>query len=208
MKFLLPFCLLLLLISGCSDDEQPLPNYQEELADLPTDGAGRAAMLVMDNGETLPLDSPINGLKADTTYRILSLLVRNKMSVHLADFASILSLPVKRYKQENPPTDAVCLVSCWQTGRYINLHLQIMGTTTGVHYFGVQHKGVSEGADGSRILQARLIHQRNKDPQHYSRETYLSVPLTPLRQELTAGRDSFWLAIPCADGDKVCKFLL
>ena len=81
-------------------------------------------------------------------------------------------------------TDPVHLTSLWlaQTGRYLNLRMSVMtGSLEGVELekqvFGCASDTLITHADGRSTLHLRLYHDQGGQPEFYSREVYLSVPL-------------------------------
>lgn len=192
-------CCALLLLS-CDDGEDPLPAYTQDLAEMVTDGQGRAARLVLDNGESRAIANSVTGLVSDTTYRIRVLYTLTDGKAWLTNYAPVLTAQVTRYKEQSVITDPLAVTACWQGCNYINLRLTLTGTAKGVHYFGFHQSDLAENPDGSRTLHVLLLHDQNDDPLYYSREAYLSLPLRPLDTTLTAGRDSIRVSVHTFEG--------
>lgn len=205
-RYLLLLLIPFLLLSACSEDEDPLPSYIEGLADLNTNAAGRATSLVTDEGVSLTLSNEVNGLRPDTTYRILAAYLPNGESATLNSYARILAPEVLKYDDEYVITDPISVTSCWRGTNYINLRLEIKGSANSTHYFGFHQTDFVRNSDGSATLCAVLIHDQNDDPLYYTRETYLSLPLQPLSSLLNAGRDSVRLTVKTFEGDYVRTF--
>lgn len=206
MRRIFPLLLSLVLFASCNDEEDALPSYTQDLADIVTNWQGRAVRMVFDNGESKTIANEVSGLVNDTTYRVRALYTVEDDKVWLTNYSSVLTVEVAKYKEESVITDPVSVVACWQGGNYINLRLSLKGTTKGVHYFGFHQTGDVENPDGSHTLQVVLLHDQNNDPLYYSLEDYLSLPLRPLDSTLTAGRDSIRITIQTFDGTRDFTF--
>lgn len=192
-------CLLattILLGTACSDDEKPLPNIQTMLADMTPDANGQVSELTLDDGGVKTLAKPLNGLKADSTYRIWAVYeVQTPTCVSLIGCTPVLTAAPKVYAADKVHTDAVNVVSCWQGASYINLHIGIKGTNTGKHYFGFNRGELTDNGNGTRTLHITLLHDQHGDPAYYTTEMYLSMPLKSLAGMLRPSTDSVSVSV-------------
>ena len=205
---LLPLTLLcsVVLVTGCKDDAEPLPSYKEDLACLVTGADARATTFLTDDGRQLRVSNSVTGLKADTLYRVLALYRENEVrdAVWLTSYARILTPEPRTYRSVKQ--DPLSVVATWKSGGYVNYRLQTKGTYNGTHYFGFHRAGTIAHADGSITLQLKMVHDQNNDPLYYSRETYLSLPLSSFDGILTHERDSVSIEAPTFDGTSTCTY--
>lgn len=199
-RFALLPLLPLMLCNACSEDEEPLAPYVQELSDVRTDEFGAAVRLTRDNGQGYEISNRVKGLKPDTTYRALVVFTQGDQSVHLTGFSPVLAPAPKKYAASQVKLHPLEAMAIWRGADYVNLRLKIKGTTNGVHYFGFHQGETTVNADGSQTMEIRLIHDQNGDPLYVSREAYLSLPLAPLRKQLQVGRDSVCLQIMTFNG--------
>lgn len=192
-------CLLattILLGTACSDDEKPLPNIQTMLADMTPDANGLVSELTLDDGGVKTLAKPLNGLKADSTYRIWAVYeVQTPTCVSLIGCTPVLAAAPQAYAADKVHTDALSVVSCWQGASYINLHIGIKGTNTGKHYFGFNRGELTDNGNGTRTLHITLLHDQHGDPAYYTTEMYLSMPLKSLAGMLRPSTDSVSVSV-------------
>ena len=196
-----------LLFLSCEKDEAPMPPYVQELAEIQTDAQGFAQTLTLDQGEVLKVGNRVGGLKADTLLRVRALYQKSSTSIWLSDYAPVLTPHLAHFKPEVIIHDPVNLIACWRGLHYINLRLGISSTAEGKHIFGFHETGLLRYKDGTQTLQAVLLHDSNKDPQYYTREAYLSLPLRPLEGRLQTGRDTLELSIHTFKGWEVRKIV-
>ena len=124
--------------------------------------------------------------KTDTMYRALLSFNLKDRAVEAVSIGQVL---VPRIKPSSSfkggmKTDPVQLTSMWlaQTGCYLNLRLRVMtGTMEGVELekqvLGCGSDTLMRHADGRSTLHLRLYHDQGGQPEFYSREVYLSIPL-------------------------------
>lgn len=193
----------------CSDDESPLPALQSELLMVRTDGAGRVATLHTDEGEHLLLSNNIQGLRRDTTYRVLATFRKDGTTlgsatttqhVWVQQLLPIPTAPPLQLKSEEIKRDPVVLLALWHKGDYLNLRFAIPRSVRGQHTIGWALQGVAQYPDGHRRLQLLLYHNAHGDRNDYTEEAYLSCPLRSFSQWLTPGRDSIALSINTPNG--------
>ncbi len=206
----LAFTLTLAAIASCSDDEKTAAPYVEELACLVTNANGRAVSFVSDNGNSYTLSNKVNGLRPDSTYRILALFTRDETNrtVWLTDYAALLAPKAAAYKSKAAIYNPLDVTSAWKGGGYINLRLAIKGTNGGTHYFGFNAVDTTASASGVKTVHVKLIHSQNNDPLYYTRESYICLPLAPFAPAFTAGTDSLSLSVETFSGEKVYRFPL
>ena len=91
--------------------------------------------------------------------------------------------PASRFKG-GVVTDPVYVESCWRArnGRYLNLRLRVMTGDDEVaqstrHVFGCVNDTLVTQADSTTTLHLSLYHSQGGQPEYYSREVYLSIPL-------------------------------
>ena len=187
------------LVTSCSDDNDTWSApVQLDYLELLTDASGRTALAVTDEGDTLSVSNPLDGLKADTAYRYVAVNERLGSSLRLSSCApAIAPIPTPMEGMEEK-TDSVEVVSIWRGGRYINLVVQ-MEAQDKAHYFGFKHKGVTDKPDGSRTAQVLLYHNQNGDVKAFHRTVYLSCPLKAWTDTLRQGRDSVAIRINVKD---------
>lgn len=200
MKFHLYFLFYFsFLLISCSEDEDILPAYTQDLADLQTNEKGYATTLTTDNGTVFSISNEVKGLHSDTTYRILAAYIPSENRAILNSYATILAPNVSKYKTEALSTDPLTVTSCWKGLDYINFRLAIKGSVEKSHYFGFHQTDLITNDNGSQTLCVLLLHNQNDDSLYYTRETYISLPLIPLRSLLTVGRDSIRITVQTFD---------
>lgn len=208
LSAIVAFVAVLLTAISCSDDEKTMAPYVEELACLVTDANGQAVSFISDNGATYGLSNTVSGLRPDSTYRVLALFTKDTVqhTVWLTDYARVLAPEPAAYKAQAAVYDPVGITSVWKGGGYVNLHLALKATYSGTHYFGFNLLNTTTSPSGVRTAHVKLIHSQNNDPLYYTREGYLSMPLSKLSQNFSAGTDSVSLAVETFDGEKKYKF--
>lgn len=206
MKKLFSLLLLLFAFTACSDEETPLPPYQENLGDMLTNSSGRAVQMVFDNGSRRNISNTIAKLKPDTIIRVRALYTESGENVWLAQCAEVLTPHAKHYRPSAIHTDPVEIVAVWKGMDYINLKLNTKGDNTTTQFFGFHSNGITTGSDGNRLMKILLIHDRNKAPLYFTHETVLSLPLRPLDTTLRKGTDSISLTIHTENGPVEKRF--
>lgn len=190
------FSLLLfsLLFLSCTQEtydtgEGEFSQVRADLVDVHVRGDKRVDYVLTDDGDLLRTQPPFTVgwiEKPDTTYR--ALLYYN-LKDGLVDGVSMGQVlvptikPVSRFKG-GMKTDAVHLTSLWRAhnGCYLNLRLRVMtgavdGEAMGKQAFGCASDTLVVHDDGHSTLHLRLYHDQGGQPEYYSREVYLSIPL-------------------------------
>ena len=213
MKACLPCLFSLLtgwaLLASCSDNASPMPSYREDLVCLHTDASGVIGEMRCDDGQTYRVSNVKGGLRPDSTYRALALFTHEAGSdaVWLTDYASILAPRPMKFRN-NVVRDPLSVVSCWKSGGYVNLRLQLKGTNGVAHYFGFHEADEHTNPAGGKTVSIQLIHHQNQDPLYYTRELYLSLPLDSYVENHTGPTDSIEVNVVTFSGDYVRRFSL
>ena len=160
-----------------------------DFAEANVNGNREVVSITTDDGETLPLQ-PLYTAKwvarPDTVYRCM--LYYNKVdgkaeviSMGLVPCASLVRLA--DFKQAYK-SDPVKLQSVWmsKSGKYLNMHLQLMvGTpedTSAVHQIALLRDTIITHADSTRTCSILLHHDQNRQPEYYSSDAWLSLPVS------------------------------
>lgn len=187
-----------LICSSCEDDEI-LPPYTQDLAELITDAYGEARTLVLDDGRKLPVVNQVGSLTPDTVYRIRAMYVPVEDGVKLTAAQTTVSPFPVEMDAEHLQTDPVELKSIWGSARYVNM---LVGLKTGgsSQMLGFVDGGITVLANGVKKQQIIVFHDQIEDPLYYTQEIYLSCPIYQLADKLERGRDSVEMAIPTFKG--------
>jgi len=170
------FALMLLCLCGCSKDEDDsMPAYKMELAEIDTDHEGRVTVVRFDNGATYTIEQKITAETADTTYRCMCTYIvdaNQKLSVY--GLTHVFSAnPRQRADFKTFAYDPVKLTSSWKSGGYLNLRIGLLTTDEGSHRFGFCEDSVV-----NRKVYITLLHARpEKDAESYTKDMFLSIPL-------------------------------
>lgn len=198
-SILLPAILVCSLFS-CGEEDVPLNNFQQDLAEVFTDADGKITSLVTDDGTSYSVSNAalMQPLRPDTVYRTSALYVRSADKAEIISLTSIVSPKpiVSDATIKNAPlrVDAV-----WRGGRYANLLLTIP-TSNKAHKFAFVDRGYQAQAEGHLLQTIELYHDNNGDGDFYERQVYLSCPLYGFGDILQAGRDSVEMRIQTPNG--------
>ena len=158
------------------------------LDELLTDGGGRYALRLSD--ELLErLDHQTPTYQRDTLYRAIGIYELTATTgrdtvADLYSVGSVLSvIPTPLRPGETLHQAPVYLQSCWLSGGYLNLVIEIKGLDMNRHTVGF----VDTTPDGMQGKEFTFYHHTQDDEQAYRQKLYASIPLTPLAQSLPAG---------------------
>jgi hypothetical protein len=149
--------------------------------------------------------------KGDTIYRALLYYFLNDGVVDAYSMGPVLVTSIKAANliKGGIKTDPVHLTSLWRArnGKYLNLRLRVMTGTTddekvGKQTFGCVSDTVVSHPDGRRTQYLRLYHDQGGQPEYYSKEVYLSIPLKDTEA------DTLLLQVNTYDGLKEKRFVL
>lgn len=168
----------------------------------------------LDNGERLYLSEPLAKTwvdKADTFYRSAFYYKKTGNSIEVVSVTQIneigiVSADTLKKRKVEMKTDPLTLESVWvsKNKQYMNASIYLKtGTTTdesAIHKLGMVADSLHLNSDKTIVLYARLLHDQGGMPEHYSVNTFFSMPL----QKLPV--DSICLTVNTYDG-KLTKCL-
>lgn len=183
------FVLFSCMQDGYETGEGEYSLLRADLVDVHVNGERRVDYVLTDDSDSLRTQRPftVGWIEtADTTYRALLYYKLKDGNVEGYSMGQVLVpniKPVSRFKG-GMKTDAVHLTSLWRArnGRYLNMRLRVMtGSEEGAEphkqAFGCSSDTLITHADGHRTLYLRLYHDQGGQPEYYSRDVYLSIPI-------------------------------
>lgn len=196
-------CVSPVLVSACGDDEDgsDVPAVRVELVDAEVGHDRLVARVVTDDGVTYYPTRDISATQADTLMRCICRYAPEKDG-----FAQIYSLAAILAPEPRPLSDfkwvshdPVNIKSVWKAKSlpYVNLHLGVLTSDAGSHNFGF----VADSVVAGKSFFSLLHFCPEDDAEAYTRDTYLSLPLTGVPET-----DSIILHINTYDGLKRYAF--
>ncbi len=191
-----------LLLVQCGKDEDSLPALRTDLLLVRTDAQGRVMQLITDEGEILFPSQSISSGRIDTTYRVLAVYRRLDASaqVEVRHMVQIPTAPPVQLEEKQLQDAPIQLLSLWKSKNFLNLRFGIPKSIHGQHTIGWAYRGITQQADGYRLLRLQLYHNAHADRNDYYEEAYLSCPLQSFSRWLTVGRDSIVLEVNTYQG--------
>ena len=175
----------LLLMSACTEKQEPYPDLVTEFADMRTDGNGTFTDMTTDNGTRYSiLNTDIQPHRPDTTYRAVVGYVPESVAPAMPA-ARIYSLVAARILADSTEVlrhDPTGIESMWRQGAYINMQLTAR-TQGGTQQWGFATDSVSHAGTYGRThthFHLSIHHDQGQDPTSYSRTYYCSIPLTAI----------------------------
>ena len=189
----------LIFISSCTQDfyEKGEGEYSQLRADFVeahVRGDKRVDYVLTDDGDSLRSKKPftVSWLqKGDTIYRALLYYNLVDGEVDGYNLSQVLTPTIKRADRIKGglKTDPVHVVSMWKarTGRYLNMRLRVMTGETSdsaaVQAFGCVSDTVVSHDNGRKAMHLTLYHDQGGQPEYYSREVYLSIPVHDVKAD-------------------------
>lgn len=189
----------LFLLSSCSDDTYDKGDGEYSLlradfVEAHVRADKRVDYVLTDDGDSLCTNPPFTVSwisTSDTVYRALLYYNLKEGEVDGYSMSQVLVPEIKTPKRlGSVKTAPVHLQSMWRarTGRYLNLRLRVMtgeadGDKMQPQVFGCVRDTLITHDDGRSALHLRLYHDQSGQPEYYSRELYLSVPLTGVQAD-------------------------
>ena len=199
------FLLASLLFFSCEDDDF-MPAYTQDLAELFTDAHGNARKLSFDDGREMNVVNSMGNLAPDSIYRIRVMYIPVENGAQIQAAQSVVSPFPVDIGSDLMQTDPVELKSWWGSPRYINIFLGVK-TGGGSQMIAFRDCGIKELPSGVKKMTVSLFHDQIDDPSYYTQEVYLSCPTYHLHDKLEHGRDSVEMIIHTFKGIRKKSFL-
>lgn len=202
-------CLFVCLSYSCSqtDEQTTYPSLITEFAELYADADGNICQMRPDRKSTYYLVSPLRGYHPHTEYRAACTYAfsgNDSTTVRIYGLERVVVLQDST-QQSYPGTDPLQVVSLWDGGDFINLHLSVK-TQSGTQHWGYRMDSIRITAQQKRIAYLTLYHNQNNEPLSYSEKVYASLPKNSLKAVIEPG-DSICLQINTFAGKNSWKFI-
>ena len=186
---------ILALLCSCEDaaNDYRYPSVLTDFVCVDTDAEGQPEQLCLDNGHIYPIAFTEEyrkaygsqaSYRADTVYRVISIYELGADSMayvySMEEVASIVPTPLR--KGEKLLQDPSYLQSCWLSGGYLNMVIELKALN-GQHRIGFVDT-TSESMQGKEFT---FYHDANGDIESYRRKLYASIPLAPFTDNLQQG---------------------
>lgn len=179
------------LLAACTIDHYEAGDGQysylkAEMADMHTAAKCKVDYAVTDTDEKLTFSPPFSchwATTPDSTYRAMLYYKNSPDKTEGNTCVKVWVLhPMKPSK--DTPTDPVKLQSSWlsQNKRYINLRLGVMSGKPDdekqKQKIGIVLNKQVTHANGKKVIDLQLLHNRNHVPSYYTNILYISIPTT------------------------------
>lgn len=208
-QFLCLLSLGIVLFPSCEKEQDPLPSYIQELAELHADHSGVLRTLVTDRGESLGLVNPQPGFSSDSVYRAFTLYTKEQGGARLYQMGSVASGCAVQMDSSAVQQSPVELISLWKTqSRWMNLHVRVYSGSEPQQLRWVWTRLEERETTGgvTKMLHLQIDSKPQSEPYHYTEEVYVSCPLTPFSNMLSKGKDSLTVTVNTTKGLLVRKF--
>ena len=175
---------ILALLCSCEDTNDNLryPSVVTDYVCMTTDMVGQPNTLLLDNGFAYQEQLP--SYKKDTVYRVISIYELGADSIaHIYSIAQTTStIPTPLRDGETLHQDPVYLQSCWISGGYLNLVIELKALN-GKHSIGF----IDTTPKAMHGKEFTFYHRTISDVESYRQELYGSIPLAPFSEALQQG---------------------
>ena len=200
-KHLFQILPLLGLLCSCEkgSDDYRYPSVITDFVCLSTDATGRLERLYTDKGASYPIsltdellenyDNKEPLFQCDTVYRAIGIyeLTATEQSDTVANIYSVGSVvsssPTPLRDGEAMRQVPVYLQSCWCSGEYLNIIIEIKGLDMSRHTIGF----VDTTPKGMLGREFTFYHSTTNDEEAYRQKLYASIPLAPFEDDLHQG---------------------
>lgn len=187
---------ILALLCSCEDANESLryPSIVTDYVCMATDMTGQPNTLLLDNGCAYPIaftddyreayDEQLPSYKKDTVYRVISIYELGADNIaHIYSIAQTLStIPTPLRDGETLYQDPVYLQSCWMSGGYLNMVIELKALN-GKHSIGF----IDTTPVAMHGKEFTFYHHTISDVESYRQKLYGSIPLTPFNDALRQG---------------------
>ena len=190
-----------------TDESSLYPSLITEFAELYADADGNLYRIRPDRKPAYYLNTPLPGYHPHTEYRAActySYSENDSSTVKLYGLERVVVLQDST-QQTYAGEDPLQVVSLWDGGEFINLHLSVK-TQNGTHHWGYRIDSIHIAANQQRTAYLSLYHNQNGDPLSYSQKVYASIPKNNLKAVIEPG-DSIRLQIHTFEGNRHWKFI-
>lgn len=180
------FAMLMLLLSGCGEDDYYYPSVKLDFLTAASDKSGCLTRVTTDEGEEFPILEVTSAYvtSPDTLVRILCNYeaidgVNGKNGVRLySPYNVVAPIPQSEdFFEEGIRTAPVEVQAIWKGLDYLNVILQIKAQNARHSFHFIEQKVLTDAASGVREIHLLLYHDDGQDVQAYTQRAYLSVPL-------------------------------
>lgn len=181
----------LALLCSCEEvgDDYRYPSVITDYTCMLTDESGKPDLLRLDNGQSYLISLANEGAeeityKPDTTYRIICAYELGADSIaYIHSMAQTMShVPTPLKKGETLYRDPAYLQSCWLSGGYLNMVIELKALN-GKHGIGFVDT-TPKTMNGKEFT---FYHRVISDVESYRQKLYGSIPLAPFGNELQQG---------------------
>lgn len=191
----------LVLLASCGEEEYVYPPVVTDIVSLESDSLKRVTTLILDNGRQYGvINADFKSIYANATLRALTTYIPTD-STH-ATIYNATTVPILQDSTAVLRHDPLTALSAWQSGDFINMHLQPKTQGMASHHYW----GYGVDSRSSRHLCLSLHHAQNDDPVSYSAEMYVSIDLNQFGNKLESG-DTVSLSIETFKGPKTWQFI-
>ena len=201
---------------SCTEDavDENMAQIRADLVDVHVGEDKRVDYVLTDDDDSLRTKPTFTTSWIETGDTIYRAILYYKMNEGFVDGISMGQVLVPSIKPADRikggmKTDPVHLASLWRArnGCYLNLRLRVMtGTIEGEklekQIFGCAVDTLMQHADGRSTLSLRLYHDQGNQPEYYSKEIYLSIPLQGVKA------DTLLLQVNTYEGIKEKKIIV
>ncbi len=192
----LMMCVISLVATSCSDEEDYVPSYVVELAEARSDEDCKIQTVRFDDGRTYNVSQDFTASLSDWTYRCLCAYRLDGESIHIYSLNSVFAQdarPLASYLTY--PLDPLKFISCWKSDRYLNIKVGIMTSGDKTHAYGFSLDSISS-VDDSNTAYFTLLHKcPDNDEEAYTEETFICMPISDC-----SDYDTLVVCIPTYDG--------
>ena len=198
----------LCLLTSCSstEDDEPYPSFLSEIVTFQIDDALRMTIRT-DEGKLYAVTSEVANKRANTYGRLLcDYVIESEGSVKLLGFQSVGILRDVTPPVTIPVHDPVGVVSMWQKGGFINMHLLPKTQSDPFKQgWGFMRDRQRPNLAGGITHELSLYHHQKEDPLAYSSDFYLTLVIDSVSKTFAA-KDSIELTLTSFDGPYIFRY--
>lgn len=198
----------LCVFTACSDDEDgtPYPSIITEMVIIRMNSSMQVTIQT-DKGAIYNVTNKVEGMAPNSIGRMMcGYLPDGKGGAHIYKLERVTILKDLTTKVSTPVYDPVGIVSRWQEGKFINLHiLPKTKSDPSKHTWGFIRTGQHPNAAGGTTHELSVHHHQNGDALAYSSDYYLTLVIDSVSKTFS-DKDSIDLTLQGFDNSHTWRY--